>query len=66
MRNISLCPCLKVRVNFIPQRNYAAHFTVVNAHLAKCLNSFLNVKTLAGALDRAFSMKTDVSFAALV
>ena len=28
MRNISWCPCLKVRVNFLPQRNYAAHFTV--------------------------------------
>ena len=29
MRNISWCPCLKVRVNFLPQRNYAAHFTVI-------------------------------------
>ena len=28
MKNISWCPCLKVRVNFIPRRNYAAHFTV--------------------------------------
>ena len=28
MKNISWCPCLKVRVNFLPQRNYAAHFTV--------------------------------------
>ena len=28
MRNISWCPCLKVRVNFLPRRNYAAHFTV--------------------------------------
>ena len=29
MKNISWCPCLKVRVNFIPRRNYAAHFTVI-------------------------------------
>ena len=28
MRNISWCPCLKVRVNFYPEENYAAHFTV--------------------------------------
>ena len=28
MKNISWCPCLKVRVNFLPRRNYAAHFTV--------------------------------------
>ena len=28
MRNISWCPCLKVRVNFHPEENYAAHFTV--------------------------------------
>ena len=28
MKNISWCPCLKVRVNFYPRRNYAAHFTV--------------------------------------
>ena len=29
MKNISWCPCLKVRVNFIPRRNYAVHFTVL-------------------------------------
>ena len=29
MKNISWCPCLKVRVNFLPRRNYAAHFTVI-------------------------------------
>ena len=28
MKNISWCPCLKVRVNFHPEENYAAHFTV--------------------------------------
>ena len=28
MKNICWCPCLKVRVNFLPRRNYAAHFTV--------------------------------------
>ena len=28
MRNISWCPCLKVRVNFHPLINYAAYFTV--------------------------------------
>ena len=31
MKNISWCPCLKVRVNFYPRRNYAAHFTVTLA-----------------------------------
>ena len=30
MKNISWCPCLKVRVNFLPRRNYAAHFTVAH------------------------------------
>jgi len=30
MKNISWCPCLKVRVNFLPRRNYAAHFTVLD------------------------------------
>ena len=33
MKNISWCPCLKVRVNFYPQRNYAAQFTVVRLPL---------------------------------
>ena len=31
MKNISWCPCLKVRVNFLPRRNYAAHFTVYHS-----------------------------------
>ena len=36
MRNISWCPCLKVRVNFYPEENYAAHFTVVGCkHLSR-------------------------------
>ena len=30
MKNISWCPCLKVRVNFYLRRNNAAHFTVVS------------------------------------
>ena len=33
MKNISWCPCLKVRVNFLPRRNYAAHFTVTRLQL---------------------------------
>ena len=38
MRNISWCPCLKVRVNFLPRRNYAAHFTVMcGGSAAACL-----------------------------
>ena len=37
MKNISWCPCLKVRVNFIPRRNYAAHFTVTRPGLDRVL-----------------------------
>ena len=36
MKNISWCPCLKVRVNFLPQRNYAAHFTVASSDVTAC------------------------------
>ena len=35
MRNISWCPCLKRLVNFLPRRNYAAHFTVLLC-IARC------------------------------
>ena len=35
-KNISWCPCLKGWVNFLPRRNYAAHFTV------DCTTSLIN------------------------
>ena len=41
MRNISWCPCLKVRVNFLPRRNHAAHFTVISAHDLAAIISYI-------------------------
>ena len=53
--------------------NFTSTYNGVNAHLALCLNSVLNVKALVGAFNQekaqvgAFSviLKTDGSFAAL-
>ena len=38
MKNISWCPCLKVRVNFLPRRNYAAHFTVMGLSISNIIH----------------------------
>ena len=56
MRNISWCPCLKVRVNFLPRRNYAAHFTVM------VVAAFNKEKALVGAFSLFTNLRLDLRF----
>ena len=59
MRNISWCPCLKVRLNFNPRINNAAHFVVYSAVSYLQNNTHGNsrfVSGLAGAIPHKYNV----------
>ena len=58
MKNISWCPCLKVRVNFLPRRNYAAHFTVI---YIDNIYKFLSISVIDVWLNNIYMICVDIS-----